>query len=144
MESKISSHPLPLVVSMNNLKTVQRLALMLALMYTVFLLSLHPVYAQSIAPSEWQRIHDGLKASHPMPDPENALTSGVSTASGTLFQSDLKTLEKTELPVNAGNGAISPVNRIAGHLGSAPMAVGTPAEMSLQQLRATLSAAPAS
>ena len=99
MKSKTVTHPLPLVVPIESQYAIRRLLIVLALAPVFLLLLTLSAHAQEgVATSEWQRIHKGLKAAHPMPDPTITLPSESSTASGGLVQSDLKTLEKTGIP----------------------------------------------
>ncbi len=123
MKSNTIAHPLPLVVSIENQIAIRRLLVVLALAPAfLLLLTLSARAQEGVATSEWQRIHDGLKAAHPMPDPTNALPSESSTASGGLVQSDLKTLEETGIP-SAVPGLVSTLGHIAGHPGIAPRSV---------------------
>lgn len=119
MKRKTVTHPLPLVVSVENQYAIRRLLIVLALAPAFLLLTPSAHAQEGVATSEWQRIHDGLKAAQPMPDPVITLPSDSPTASGGLIQSDLKTLERTGIP-SAIPGTLSAVGHIAGYPGIAP------------------------
>jgi hypothetical protein len=98
-----------------------------------FLLTLSAHAQQGVPTSDWERVHDGLKAAHPMPGPAGTLQSDSFTASGNLIQGDVKTHETVELRANAGNAALSTAARIAGHPGIAPQSAEGQLEAPIQQ-----------